>query len=66
MMILRTFGVKVWIIENLIPIVGGIEVCLSCIMQSDIQLVDILEHLHGDESEVKAMVSPCHVNKFVP
>ena len=66
MTFLRAFRVKAWVIHNLLPIIGDIKDCRKGSMQSDVQLANILEHLHADESDVTALVRPCHVNKFVP
>ena len=66
MIILRAFGVEVWVIQNLLPVFGGIKVCPTCAMQSDVQLADIPEHFHGDSPVVKHPVSLCRSNKLVP
>ena len=64
----RAFGVKLCIVQNLLPSIGRIKGCPTgvIVMQSDAQPADILEHLQGDESEVRAFISSCHFNKFVP
>jgi hypothetical protein len=66
MIILRAFGVKPRVIQNLLPVIGGIKGCRRCIMQSDVQLANIPEHLHGDEPVVRELVTLCRYNKFVP
>ena len=66
MVILRAFVVKAWVIQNLLPLSGGIKVCPKCAMQSDVQLADIPEHFHGDSPVVKDPVSLCRSNKLVP
>ena len=64
MTIIRAFGVKVCVIQSLLPVMGGIK--LWCIVQSDVQLANILEQFQGDGPVVKVLVSLCRSNKFVP
>ena len=66
MIILHAFGVKVWVIQDLLPVIGGIKVCPVCAMQSDEQLANILEQFHADEPALSELVSLCGSNKFVP
>jgi len=59
MIILRAFGVEVWVIQDLLPVIGGIKVCPVCAMQSDEQLANILEQFHADEPALSELVSLC-------
>jgi len=66
MTILRAFGVKAWVIQNLLPVIVGIKVCPVCVMQSDVQLANNLEQFHADGPVVRELVSLCGSNEFVP
>ena len=62
----RAFGVKAWVIQNLLPVIGGIKVWSMCTVQSDVQPADIPEHFQGNGPVVRERVILCRANEFVP